>query len=55
MQDGHMYEVGGDCVNIHFAMPAESTGWFGISVLVILLNEAFRAHCNTITGETEGA
>ena len=29
MQDGHMYEVGGDCVNIHFAMPTESTGGFG--------------------------
>ena len=25
-------EVGGDYFNIHFAMPAESTGWFGISM-----------------------
>ena len=29
---GHLYEVAGDHVNIHFAMPAESTGWFGISM-----------------------
>ena len=27
----HIYEVGGDCVNINFVMPTESTGWFGIS------------------------
>ena len=29
---GHLYEVAGDYVNIHFAMPAEFTGWFGISM-----------------------
>ena len=27
---GHLFEVAGD-VNINIAMPAESTGWFGIS------------------------
>ena len=34
IKDSHMSEVGGDYFNIdiHFAMPAESTGWFGISM-----------------------
>ena len=32
IKDSHLSEVGGDYFNIHFAMPAESTGWFGISM-----------------------
>ena len=32
IENSHMYDVGGDYVNIHLTMPAESTGWFGISV-----------------------
>ena len=32
IKDSHISEVGGDYLNIHFVLPAESTGWFGISV-----------------------
>ena len=32
LENGQMYEIGGDYLNIHFAMPAESTGWFRISM-----------------------
>jgi len=32
IKGGHMYDVAGDYVNINLAMPAESTGWFGISM-----------------------
>ena len=32
IKDSHISEVGGDYFNIQFAMPAESTGWFGISM-----------------------
>ena len=32
IKDSHMSEVRGDYFNIHFAIPAESTGWFGFSM-----------------------